>query len=458
MVSYTAVSPLPTCVGGLFSVALSRGLLRVGVTHRPALWSPDVPRCGCPPRDRPTDPFARPILRACAPNLESVTRPERLALLGTDELDTRPLRDPIDRAARRAYAKSMPTGSRPPLAPAIAPAAIFALIGLGLPVMFAFILSSGEAEPDAWAEAWEDLGIWWITMVPMYLMAAVSAWLVVRTLIARNPTRPYRFDRFARANRMSYAPVSAGFRFSGLIFQQGTGLGRNIFRADASALTLGSYQFTTGSGRSQKTQTWGFVAIPLPRALPHIVLDARGNNALRSSNLPIDFDRDQQLDLEGDFNKHFTLYCPRGYETDALYLFTPDIMARFVDHAAELDVEIVDDRMFLYSRKPLVSLDPEVWDWLFATIEALTAKVDQWENWRDDRLGATRVVGGIASPEIIRPPLGVAREGRRLTSTPHWIWTVIGFIALPIGLWGLGSAVVDIVTDVISFVRDLLAR
>src|SRR3954468_667370 len=30
--------------GGLFSVALSRGSLRVGVTHRPALWSPDVPR------------------------------------------------------------------------------------------------------------------------------------------------------------------------------------------------------------------------------------------------------------------------------------------------------------------------------------------------------------------------------------------------------------------------------
>ncbi len=33
-----------TLSGGLFSVALSRGLLRVGVTHHPALWSPDVPR------------------------------------------------------------------------------------------------------------------------------------------------------------------------------------------------------------------------------------------------------------------------------------------------------------------------------------------------------------------------------------------------------------------------------
>ena len=34
----------PGACGGLLSVALSRGLPRVGVTHRPALWSPDVPR------------------------------------------------------------------------------------------------------------------------------------------------------------------------------------------------------------------------------------------------------------------------------------------------------------------------------------------------------------------------------------------------------------------------------
>src|SRR5690606_41758036 len=60
VVSYTTLSPLPPPVGdgGLLSVALSRGSLRVGVTHRPALWSPDVPRCGLPPRDRPADPLA----------------------------------------------------------------------------------------------------------------------------------------------------------------------------------------------------------------------------------------------------------------------------------------------------------------------------------------------------------------------------------------------------------------
>src|SRR4029453_18350715 len=46
VVSYTTVSPLPKTeiFGGLFSVALSRGSLRVAVGHHLALWSPDVPR------------------------------------------------------------------------------------------------------------------------------------------------------------------------------------------------------------------------------------------------------------------------------------------------------------------------------------------------------------------------------------------------------------------------------
>jgi len=44
VVSYTTVSPLPPEGGGLFSVALSRGSLRMGVSHHPALGSPDFPR------------------------------------------------------------------------------------------------------------------------------------------------------------------------------------------------------------------------------------------------------------------------------------------------------------------------------------------------------------------------------------------------------------------------------
>ena len=61
--SYPTVSPLPpACAGGgLLSVALSRGLPRVGVTHRPALRSPDVPRHPITRMTRPSCRPARPL-------------------------------------------------------------------------------------------------------------------------------------------------------------------------------------------------------------------------------------------------------------------------------------------------------------------------------------------------------------------------------------------------------------
>lgn len=51
----------PKPMGGLFSVALSRGSPRVGVTHHRALWSPDVPRHRLPgdATVRPTHPHQK---------------------------------------------------------------------------------------------------------------------------------------------------------------------------------------------------------------------------------------------------------------------------------------------------------------------------------------------------------------------------------------------------------------
>jgi hypothetical protein len=59
---------LPKKAGGLLSVALSRGSLRVGVTHRPALWCPDVPRH--PPK-RMTRPSGRPVCPSRVPGFDT---------------------------------------------------------------------------------------------------------------------------------------------------------------------------------------------------------------------------------------------------------------------------------------------------------------------------------------------------------------------------------------------------
>jgi hypothetical protein len=53
-------------IGGLFSVALSCGSPRLGVTQHRARWSPDVPRTGAPKRPargRPADSPPRPLSR-----------------------------------------------------------------------------------------------------------------------------------------------------------------------------------------------------------------------------------------------------------------------------------------------------------------------------------------------------------------------------------------------------------
>ncbi len=63
--SYLTISPLPSPVtwpaGGVFSVALSLILRSVGVTHHPALWSPDFPPAGRTRRRLPGDRTPRRI-------------------------------------------------------------------------------------------------------------------------------------------------------------------------------------------------------------------------------------------------------------------------------------------------------------------------------------------------------------------------------------------------------------
>ena len=195
---------------------------------------------------------------------------------------------------------------------------------------------------------------------------------------------------------------------------------------------------------------------PLDAPLPHIVLDATNNNGLFGmSNLPATFDRDQRLSLEGDFDEYFALHAPVGYESDALYLFTPDIMARFIDNAAALDVEIVDDWLFLYAKRDFSTLDPATWAWLFSVVGALLDKLAQWARWRDERLanGAAHAahaaaaasalpVSGPSAPAAtavpfsvpaasLRPPPGVAAPGRRLKRGVPWVAIIV------FGLMGL---------------------
>jgi hypothetical protein len=200
-----------------------------------------------------------------------------------------------------------------------------------------------------------------------------------------------RLTRFAQANGMQFRTRSPGPNYPGMIFTIGDARSAydHINSTTGRYFDFGSYQYSTGSGKSRTTHNWGFLALKLDRELPNMVLDSKENNTIFGTDLPISLKRDQILSLEGDFDQHFTLYCPQEYEQDALYVFTPDLMALLIDDAGTYDVEIVDDWMFLYRPRAMPALSQPTYAHLLNIVQTVGNKtVSQTANYHDDRVGS----------------------------------------------------------------------
>ena len=378
--------------------------------------------------------------------------------------DARPLVEPVDRVRARAFAQELkragrlPTSSASGVVIAIVALAVVVVFGSVVVTMLSVVIGALASSPEGDG----PLSVLFLLIPPVVIGGVIALAVVGYVRGARSrDERMYRLDGFARANAMSYLPRFDNPALPGMIFSLGSSRqATDLVRGERPRFVeFANYRYVTGSGKNRTTHVWGYVAVKLDVPLPHIVLDATGNNGLFGSNLPQVFDKDQRLSLEGDFDRFFSLYCPAGYERDALYLFTPDIMARFIDNAAALDVEIVDDWLFLYAKRDFSTLDPATWAWLFSAVGALLDKLAQWARWRDERLraeagipdasalGSGTVPAGaeaeaaasvpFAPPlDALRPPPGVAPQGRRLQKGVPWVPIIVGGVVV---LWWILS-------------------
>ncbi|WP_143016317.1 hypothetical protein [Microbacterium sp. RU1D] len=349
---------------------------------------------------------------------------------------------PGDAAAARAFtARLRAEGSLPAANTAAAVVAYvfaFGLIGgagvflIVLLTIFGSVIGEGAV----------ILGLIFSIPILLGLGALVAALFAVRHGQRKQEDRRWRLAGFARDVGMEYVPALPEPALPGAIFQiGGDRTAYDLVRSSHPRFVeVGNHSYTVSNGKNTTTSRWGYIAVRLDVPLPHIVLDAMGNGVRLGL-----WERGQHLSLEGDFDRYFRLYCPAGYERDALYLFTPDVMARFVDTATPLEVEIIDDWLFLYSPTELSTLDPARWAWLFSVIAALLEKLEQWGRWRDDRLpravepsapaasgkfagNATPapVASALPSPDAVAAalapaPVGVAPPGRRLRRSRAWI-------------------------------------
>lgn len=155
--------------------------------------------------------------------------------------------------------------------------------------------------------------------------------------------------RLAAERGYPFWKESASSYFNGLMFRDGDDIVvSSVMDASRKAAPFLAGNITGRFGPEKKQVTTAFVAIPLARPMPSIVLVNAREGALREAQ--IGMGSRQMLSLAGDFDRSFTLYCPIGHSAQALAVFTPELMELFLDAAPGSDVELVDEWMFIYVR------------------------------------------------------------------------------------------------------------
>lgn len=328
-------------------------------------------------------------------------------LINTKNINYEPLTQPVSRqeiVAYKNYAKSFKSNKK--LAEKVgtfAGVSIVVFIVGFMALNVASLIISGQAK-----DALIALG-WVVVIVPILVWAA-----------RQHQRNHVKLKRFAEANGLSYIPEILNPSYPGIIFNQGhSKRARSIIRSADSRFEFGNYNFTIGYGRNQRTYRLGYARINLVRKVPHLFIDSKANNFLGINSIRgAEFKGTQKLELEGDFNKHFNVSVPEGYQRDALYILTPDVMAALVDNGAKLDFELVDNYLFVYSLVPVRYFDRKWFDNFLSAINAVGQQLhEQTDYYADEKIDDRSIDM-------------VTEKGRRLRRGPSWSTVVIVVIVL----------------------------
>ena len=220
------------------------------------------------------------------------------------------------------------------------------------------------------------------------LIPAVALSILAFFITVRGGTGHIRLNKFADANGFAFHRHEPVERLRGVLFDTGgSRRNRNVVQMHGN-VRLGNYQYSTGSGKHRTTHYWRYIEVPLPRNMPHLVLDSTDNNGIFGTNLPVTLQRSQRIELEGDFNRHFTLYAPEGYGVDVRYILPPDTMALLVDNLSTFDLEFIDDRLMIIASGSWEMHDDKPWRFAEWVVNVLHPHiVDRTDRYVDDRAG-----------------------------------------------------------------------
>ena len=224
-------------------------------------------------------------------------------------------------------------------------------------------------EADFGSDKPEKLNVW----QTLRLAAAFTIPFIVITIISRNIVMLFItlgiylliiyvfYDAGKSIIRYKAFAAKNGFKYQTSFKQETKGvlkdLGTSYSYSDLFECTLdgNSFSFYDVNFREKRQKrnsndptSFGIIEFRLSQKFPNLFLDAKKNNAFSLSASLLKFGNRQKYELEGTFNNYFSLYVEPSFESDALYLLTPDVMQSIVAKMPQYDIELIEDVMRFY--------------------------------------------------------------------------------------------------------------
>src|SRR5690606_8930604 len=132
-------------------------------------------------------------------------------------------------------------------------------------------------------------------------------------------------------------------------------------------------------------------------------LDSHKDDKFRGPTYAID--ASNRLSLEGNFDRHFQVFAPKGYEVLALSILSPDVMQTLIQSAERYDIEIFGSHLRIISMSRIFGNTEKEKD-VMAVAQKVLHEVDhRLRSWsKADSENAHRMLLRLHNDRTIKAP------------------------------------------------------
>lgn len=177
-------------------------------------------------------------------------------------------------------------------------------------------------------------------LVWIYLLLAAATYFLLR---AHEAYQTVFWSVYATARNWKYSSVGKWESENGLLFKQGEKRKLTHLlegRHEGRLIRIFAYAFEEQILGKTRTHVFTVFCFSFFGQVPHLYLNRLHDWYGLAPG--------KRLNLPTEFNKQFSLYAPPEYEIEALAIFTPDLLASLLDQKLKFDMEIIEQKLYLY--------------------------------------------------------------------------------------------------------------